>query len=211
MAYPDFSKPFVLYTDASQEGLGAVLYQKQEQCMQVIGYASGTSSSAEHNYHLHLGKLEFLALKWAITEQFRDYLSYAPSFTVYMENNPLTFVMSTAKLNATGYRWVTALADFKSTIKYWPGSSSNDADFLSRSMVPIDSVMNDCTIDISQDKIQCMLNAISAQGKEQSCWVKAITVNEKAFSGFVDPSIGKTCWPMKLNFIRQAQHEDPVY
>ena len=111
MAYPDFSKPFVLHTDASQEGLGAVLYQKQEQRMRVIGYASRTLSPAERNYHLHSGKLEFLALKWAITEQFRDYLSYAPSFTVYTDNNPLTFVMSTAKLNATGHRWVTALSD----------------------------------------------------------------------------------------------------
>ena len=40
MGYPDFEKPFELHTDASQEGLGAVLYQKQEGHMQVIGYAS---------------------------------------------------------------------------------------------------------------------------------------------------------------------------
>ena len=53
MAYPDFSKPFVLHTDASQEGLGAVLYQKQEQRMRVIGYASRTLSPAERIYHLH--------------------------------------------------------------------------------------------------------------------------------------------------------------
>ena len=63
MAYPDFSIPFVLHTDASLEGLGAVLYQKQQGKMRVIGYASRTLSPAEKKYHLHSGKLEFLALR----------------------------------------------------------------------------------------------------------------------------------------------------
>ena len=91
MAYPEFDKPFVLHTDASQDGLGAVLYQKQDGTMRVIRYASRTLTPAQRNYYLHSGKLEFLALKWAITEQFRDYLAYGPSFTFYTDNNPLTF------------------------------------------------------------------------------------------------------------------------
>ncbi len=132
MAYPDFSIPFVLHTDASQEGLGAVLYQKQQGKMRVIGYASRTLSPAEKKYHLHSGKLEFLALKWAVTEHFRDYLFYAPKFTIYTDNNPLTYVMSTAKLSYTGYRWIASLADFEFTIKYRPGKANIDADFLSR-------------------------------------------------------------------------------
>ena len=82
MAYPDYEIPFVLHTDASQEGLGAVLYQKQQRRMRVIGYASGTLTPAETKYHLHSGKLEFLALKWAITEHFGDYLFYASDFMV---------------------------------------------------------------------------------------------------------------------------------
>ena len=67
MAYPEYEIPFVLHTDASQEGLGAVLYQKQQGRMRVTGYASRTLTPAETKYHLHSGKLEFLALKWAIT------------------------------------------------------------------------------------------------------------------------------------------------
>lgn len=74
MAFPDFTKPFVLHTDASQEGLGAVLYQEQDGELRVLGYASRTLTPAEKNYHMHAGKLEFLALKWAVTEKFRDYL-----------------------------------------------------------------------------------------------------------------------------------------
>ena len=60
---------------------------------------------------MHAGKLEFLALKWAVTETFRDYLFYATSFTVYTDNNALTYVLSSAKLSAVGHRWVADLAD----------------------------------------------------------------------------------------------------
>ena len=77
--------------------------------MCVIGYASRT--------------LEFLALKWAITEHFQDYLLYASDFTVYTDNNPLTYVMTTVKLTSIGYRWIASLADFHFhfKIKYRPG------------------------------------------------------------------------------------------
>lgn len=66
MAYPEFDKPFALHTDASLEELGAVLYQRQDGIMHVIGYASKTLTPAEQNHNLHSGKLELLALKWAI-------------------------------------------------------------------------------------------------------------------------------------------------
>lgn len=99
LAYPNFDL-YILHTDASNEGLGAVLYQRQDNKLRVIGYGSRTLTPAERNYHLHSGKLEFLALKWAICDKFRDYLCYAPTFTVYTDNNPLTYVLSTARLNA---------------------------------------------------------------------------------------------------------------
>ena len=57
---------FVVHTDASQDGLGAVFYQKQSDVMRVIAYASRTLTLAKKKY-LHSGKLEFLALKWAVT------------------------------------------------------------------------------------------------------------------------------------------------
>ena len=136
MAFPDFEKPFILHTDASHDGLGAVLYQEQDGVLRVIGYGSRALSPVEKNYHLHSGKLEFLALKWAITSHSRDYLYYAKSFTVFTGNNPLTYVLTTAKLNAVGHRWVAELADFNFTIKYRPGSANGDVDALSR--MPMD-------------------------------------------------------------------------
>lgn len=123
LGYPEMTQPFVLHTDASQEGLGAVLYQRQDGKMVVIGYGSRTLTPPEKNYHMHSGKLEFLALKWAICERFRDYLYHAPHFVVYTDNNPLTYILSTAKLNATGHRWVGELSEFDFSIKYRPGKS----------------------------------------------------------------------------------------
>ena len=89
--------------------------------------------SPPKEYNLHSGKLEFLALKWSVTERFSDYLMYVPSPTViYTDNNPLTYVMSTAKLNAAGLRWVAELSNYQFIIKYKPGEKHGDADGLSR-------------------------------------------------------------------------------
>ena len=99
--------------------------------MKVINYASRTSTPAEKNCHLHSEKLEFLALKWSVTEKFRDYLQYANEFTVYSDSNPFSYVINTAKLNATGMRWVSELVDLNFKVKYRPGKSSQDCDYLS--------------------------------------------------------------------------------
>ncbi len=56
-------------------------------------------------------KLEFLALKWAITEKFHDYL-YGNYFRVVTDNNPLRYILTTAKLDATSYRWLASLSTF---------------------------------------------------------------------------------------------------
>ncbi|CAB4009700.1 Hypothetical predicted protein, partial [Paramuricea clavata] len=128
MAYPDFTKPFIVCTDAYEGGLGAVLYQSQNGETRVIAFASQSLTRAERNYHHHSGKLEFLALKWTICDHSRNYLYYASEFTVYTDNNALTYILSSAKRNATGLRWVGELADFNFTIKYRPGKVNTDAD-----------------------------------------------------------------------------------
>ena len=92
--------------------MGAFLYQEQNGCTRVIAYASRTLTPSERNYHMHSGKPESLELKWAITEQLRDYFYYAPTFVVYTDDNSLTYVLTTAKLNATGLSWVGELADY---------------------------------------------------------------------------------------------------
>ncbi|XP_043999798.1 uncharacterized protein LOC122846747 [Gambusia affinis] len=75
-------------------------------------------------------KLEFLALKWAMTEKFREYL-LGQKCIVYTDNNPLRH-LSSAKLGATEQRWAAQLASFDFDIKYRSGKSNKNADALSR-------------------------------------------------------------------------------
>ena len=140
--------------DASNYGLGAVLYQTQGDVDRVICYASRTLTDAERNYNLHSGKLEFLALKWAITERFADYLKYCPKkFLVFTDNNPLTYVLTTAKLNATGLRWVADLAEFDFSIKYRPGKENVDADCLSRRPLELSELKQKCTESVEPSSV----------------------------------------------------------
>ena len=118
LAYADFGKPFKLHMDASVLGMGVLLYQVQDGVEKVIIYASRSLTRLETKYPVH--KLEFLCLKWAIMEQFHEYL-YGNTFDVYTDNNPLTHVLTTAKLDAMGHRWTTGLANYNFHIHYKSG------------------------------------------------------------------------------------------
>ena len=119
LAFTDYTKDFLLETDASKEGLGVVLSQKQEDGQfHPVAYGSQVLTTHEKNYHST--KLEFLALKWAIMEHFKEYLLYQP-FLVRTDNNPLTHIMSTPNLDATGHCWVSALAKYNFWLEYQKG------------------------------------------------------------------------------------------
>ena len=208
MAYPDLEKPFVLHVDASEDGLGAVLYQRQEGVLRVIAYGSRTLTAAERNYKLHSGKLEFLALKWAITERFRDYLFHAPHFTVYSDNNPLTYVTKSAKLNAAGHRWVAELADYRFTLKYRPGTANTDADFLSRRPRPIEEVIQECTEECQQEAIECIGKALDIDKAGELNWIFAVTCNEDALPEGCN--ISEPIQSLAVGDIRKAQNADLV-
>ena len=129
LAFVDFKKEFQLETDTSSEGLGAILSEKQpDGKWHPIAFRSRELKGGEAKYHS--SKLEFLALKWAITEQFREYLQYRP-FTVLTDNNLLTYVLMTPNLDALGHRLVAALAGYNMTITYLKGSDNKVADALS--------------------------------------------------------------------------------
>ena len=130
LAYPDYTKKFKLYTDVSESGLGAVLTQiKEDGKERPIAYASRTLSKSERNYDAH--KLEFLTLKWSVTHRFHEYL-YRGTFDMYTDNNPLTYILTTAKLDTIGQCWVAFLGPYNFSLHYNLGCQNTVADSLSR-------------------------------------------------------------------------------
>ena len=129
LAFANFHKPFLLETDASSNGLSAVLSQEQEdRKYHPVACTSWSLEGSESEYHS--SKLEFLALKWVVVDQFRKYLQYKP-FHVKTDNNHLTYVMTLLNLDATGHHWVAALAGYNMMIEYIKGSDNKVADCLS--------------------------------------------------------------------------------
>ena len=132
LAYPDYTQPFILETDASLKGLGAVLSQKGkdgEVC--IIAYASQSLRPSERSMHDYGStKIELMALKWSVCEKCKDYL-LGSKFTVFTDNNPLVYV-KTSKLEAAQIRWLSELALYDFDIVYRTGHSNLVANALSR-------------------------------------------------------------------------------
>ncbi|GFS20469.1 Pol polyprotein [Elysia marginata] len=186
LMYPDTTKPYELHTDASSTGLGAVLYQKIAGKLHVVAYASRCLAKEEIRYPVH--KRKFLALKWAICEKFSDYLYGAPKFTVRTDNNPLTYVLSSAKLDATGHGWLASLSACDFEIKYTPSKNNQDADALSRlqeNVIDIGSVQAVCSID-------------------HAPYVLTKGIDEEDYEGI------PTLPAISLTEFRQAQNTDPI-
>ena len=133
LVFSDFDKPFMLETDASKEGLGAVLSQKQSGgCYHLVAFGSRSLTPSEKNYHS--SRLEFLPLKWSVTEHFKEYLTHSP-FVVRTDNNPLTYMLTMPNLDVTGHWWVGMLASFQFELEYQKGADNGAADGLSQ--VPV--------------------------------------------------------------------------
>lgn len=101
LAYADFTKPFVLEVDASHGGLGAVLSQEQDGRCRPVTFASHGLWPTERNMENYSSmKLKLLAVKWAVTEKFREYL---------LGSTPLSH-LQTAKFGALEQRWLHSIS-----------------------------------------------------------------------------------------------------
>ena len=130
--------------DASKEGLGVVLSQKQSDGhYHPVAFRSCSLTPLEKNYHS--SKLEFLVLKWSVTEHFKENLAYSP-FVVRIDNNALTYMLTMPNFDATGHQWVGALALFQFKLENQKGTDNGATDALSH--VPISH---------SQETIQSLL------------------------------------------------------
>jgi len=132
LGHPDFSKPFIVMTDASKNGLGAILTQKDEFNREVvIRYASRATTGTERNYAAT--QLEQLGVVWAV-KYFRKYLLGQP-FQIYTDHQAITRLMSTKEPTGITARWIMILQEYKPfEVIYRPGKNHSNVDTLSRTL-----------------------------------------------------------------------------
>ena len=125
---PDFDKEFILETDASTSGLGAILSQYHDAYQYPVSYISRSLTPAEKNYSIT--ELECLAIVWAVGE-FAIYLAYRP-FRLFTDHQALSWLKQKVSPNKRLARWSLILAEFNFTISYRKGSEMKHVDALSR-------------------------------------------------------------------------------
>lgn len=128
LQYPDFSKEFVLTTDASNLAIGAVLSQGPIGTDKPIAYASRTLNTSEINYSTI--EKELLAIVWA-TKYFRPYL-FGRKFKIITDHKPLQWVMNLKEPSSRLTRWRLKLSEYDFTVIYKQGKCNTNADALSR-------------------------------------------------------------------------------
>ena len=161
LRYPDFSQPFILETDASGDGLGAVLAQKQEDgAVQPIAYASRSLQKHEKNYGV--SELEGLGVVWAV-KHFRPYL-YGHRRKVFTDHEALKSLLNTPQPSGKLARWGMALQELDLTIEHRSGKHNANADALSRHPISSPSAGADSTY---AEELVAVLSP-SRQTKEES-------------------------------------------
>lgn len=128
LAFPDFNKPFLLTTDASNKAIGAVLSQNFHDGERPITFISKTLSSTEENYATN--EKEMLAIVWAL-HTLRNFI-YGHKVVIYTDHQPLTFTISPKNNNAKLKRWKAFIEEHDHEIFYKPGKANVVADALSR-------------------------------------------------------------------------------
>lgn len=159
LQFPDFEKPFLLTTDASDFAIGAVLSQGPTGNDKPIAYASRTLNDAETRYSTV--EKELLAIVWAV-KHFRPYL-YGRRFKILTDHRPLAWLNSMKEPNSKLTRWKLRLSEFDYDIEYKNGKQNVVADALSRIKVNIlsdDESMKVNTGDQSSQEIEEVMKNI---------------------------------------------------
>ena len=125
---PDHSKPFVLQTDASDVGIGAVLEQEHDHEFHPVAFISRKLNDAETRYSGT--ERECLAVVWAVG-QFEHYLIDQP-FTVVTDHSALQWLPQKKFDNNRLMRWALKLQEFTFTVRHRAGAANANADALSR-------------------------------------------------------------------------------
>ena len=152
-----------------------------------------------HERNDHSTKLEFLALKWAVTEHFKEYWPYLP-FLVRTDNNPLTYIMTTPNLNATGHQWLGALARYNFQLEYQKGWDNTVADMLSQ-----------ITTHLSPEAMQSVLDGVALGAAHRAeGYDPAVVEGDHGVEKEVSVTTGQVLVEMHVTDWAKTQREDPV-
>jgi len=174
LTYPDWNKPFILTTDASNEAIGAILSQGIISKDKPLTFVSRTLNKAETRYSTT--EKELLAIVWA-TKHFRQYL-YGRKFKIVTDHKPLIWLMNVKDPNSRLMRWRLKLEEFDYETVYKSGKTNTNADVLSRiSINAIDSYLFD-------EEIQTILTDLT-----KAKFNVKITFNKDSIPGWknIDP------------------------
>lgn len=169
LQYPDFSKNFILTTDASNFALGAVLSQGAIGKDRPVAFASRTLTKSEEKYSAI--EKELLAIDWA-TKYFRPYL-FGRKFTLYTDHQPLTYALNLKTPNSKLVQWMLRLREYDFVPVYRPGQQNVVADALSRVLTEVNineeepeerdsqpEIQNNDLIEITESPVNTFNNQI---------------------------------------------------
>ena len=178
LGYPDFTREFIVHTDASGYGIGAVLSQMQRPPHSNIDREVVISYTSRH--------LNDREIKWSVTEKecvaiihavtkFKSYL-YGRVFTCVTDHRPLEWLMKKAEPSGRLARWALMLQEYQIKIGYRPGKTNQNADFLSRFPLPLVANVifgvDDWIEDQSQDphckQIVAQMNGDGNEGRKRN-------------------------------------------
>ena len=142
--------------------------------LRVLGFGSRTLVGAGKKYHS--SKLEFLALKWAVCEHFRDYLFYVPRFDVYTDYNPLTYIKISCKVTATGQMGINELNVFNFTVHYKPGVANIVADTLSLLLINNVGDPQGSSGLCSADEVRAIFDGAVNQSQNSEAWLPKVNI-----------------------------------
>lgn len=181
LQFPDFSKPFILTTDASDVALGAVLSQGTVGSDKPVAYASRTLSDTETRYSTI--EKEMLAIIWAV-KYFRPYL-YGRKFIIYTDHRPLTWLMSLKDPDSKLTRWRLRLAEYDYTVIYKKGNRNTNADALSRAKIfhnSIESLVVNCDDNEDDDIASLLLGNNRREVETNEDTVQPMSIDNDAVS-----------------------------
>ena len=176
LRYPDYNLPFVIQTDASSIGLGAVLLQIKDKMEKPIWFASRALSTLESKYHAR--ELECLAVKWAL-KKFRPIIEGC-KVTVFTDHESLIWLMRQDVPQGRLARWVLELQGTDFSVVHRSGTSNRNADALSRAV----HIQKLCSLTVADNGMAAWRERLLAAQREDVDCMAFSTKGEKEEEGY---------------------------